>query len=105
MRQAIAIVIGLAAVSGAPAAFAQPGVPPLLTPAPPAPTPPPLFVPPAVPPANPMPAPLSPGYGTPPGINTTTPLGATPRAIYRQPADPRRKHRHRKKRPFRSSER
>jgi hypothetical protein len=58
--------------------------PPLLIPAPPAPTPPPLFVPPAVPSVvTPIP---TPSYGVPSNINTSTPLSSSSRAIYRQPA-------------------
>src|SRR5438309_2876043 len=58
--------------------------PPLLIPAPPAPTPPPLFVPPAVPSVvTPLP---TPSYGVPPGVgsNAYVPLssGGTVRSIY-----------------------
>ncbi len=102
MRQTIAILMVLAAC-GIPAAHAQ--NPPILTPPPPVVVPPLPVAPAPVPSANPMPAPLSPGYGTPPGINTATPLGSTPRAVYRQPAGPGPGNRHHKKRRFQSSSR
>jgi hypothetical protein len=57
--------------------------PPLLIPVSPAPTPPPLFVPPPVPSAvTPLP---SPSYGVPPGVGGTAPLssGGTVRSVYR----------------------
>jgi hypothetical protein len=48
----------------------------------------------------------TPDYGVPHGINTATPLGSTPRAVYRQPADDSApKRRHRRKRHFQSSSR
>jgi hypothetical protein len=61
------------------------GNPPLLIPAPPAPNPPPLFVPPPVPSVvTPLP---TPSYGVPPGVgsNAYVPLsaGGTVRSIYR----------------------
>lgn len=88
MRYLIAILMALAA-PGIPA-FAQHNLPPLLIPAPPAPTPPPLFVPPPVPSAvTPLP---SPRYGVPPGV-TQAPLygsGITPTVRYRQPVKPRK---------------
>ena len=80
-------VVLVAAIAGLGAAHAQ--NPPLLIPAPPAPTPPPLFVPPPVPSVvTPIP---TPSYGVPPNINTSTPLSSSSRAIYRQPsgANPR----------------
>ena len=88
MRSLIAILFVLMAAT--PVAFAQQNVPPLLIPAPPAPTPPPLFVPPAVPSVvTPLP---SPRYGVPPGV-TQAPLygsGITPTVRYRQPVKPRK---------------
>ena len=84
MRPLIAILIMLA---GSGSALAQ-GVPPLLIPAPPAPTTPPLVAPPPVPSAvTPLP---SPSYGVPTGV-TQAPLygsGITP--TVRQPAKPRK---------------
>lgn len=89
MRYLTAILIALA-VPGIPAAFAQHNLPPLLIPAPAAPTPPPLFVPPPVPSAvTPLP---SPSYGVPPGA-TQAPLygsGITPTVRYRHPVKPRK---------------
>jgi|1185.fasta_scaffold1987911_1 hypothetical protein len=75
-------VVLVAAIAGLGAAHAQ--NPPLLIPAPPAPTPPPLFVPPPVPSVvTPI---QTPSYGVPPNINTSTPLSSSSRAIYRQPS-------------------
>jgi hypothetical protein len=92
MRILFAILIVVA--SGLPA-LAQMNQPPLLTPAPPVIVPPPPVAPPPVPSAvTPVP---TPSYGVPPNINTTTPLGATPRAVYREAA-PRKPKRHRWKR-------
>jgi hypothetical protein len=75
-------VVLVAAIAGLGPAHAQ--NPPLLIPAPPAPTPPPLFVPPPVPSVvTPI---QTPSYGVPPNINTSTPLSSSSRAIYRQPS-------------------
>jgi hypothetical protein len=80
VRILFAILIAL--TSGLPA-LAQMNQPPLLTPAPPVIVPPPPVAPPPVPSAvTPVP---TPSYGVPPNINTATPLGATPHAVYRQP--------------------
>jgi len=77
-------LVALIAVAAAGVAHAQKNTPPLLIPAPAAPTPPPLFVPPAVPSVvTPVP---TPSYGVPPNINTSTPLSSSSRAIYRQPS-------------------
>ena len=92
----IAILIAL--LAGTSAALAQQNQPPLLVPAPPVIPPPPLMVPAPVPPANPMPPPLPSGYGVPPGINTTTPLGSSSRVIYRDSDARRPKHKRWKKR-------
>jgi hypothetical protein len=74
-------VVLIAALASLGAAHAQ--NPPLLIPAPPAPTPPPLFVPPAVPSVvTPV---RTPSFGVPSNINTSTPLSSSGRAIYRQP--------------------
>src|SRR3954469_3653585 len=82
MRTVIAILLMLAAPASALAQVS--GNPPLLIPAPPAPTPPPLFVPPPVPSVgHPI---QTPSYGVPPNINTSTPLSSSSRAIYRQPS-------------------
>jgi hypothetical protein len=82
MRILFAILIAL--TSGLPA-LAQMNQPPLLTPAPPVIVPPPPVAPPPVPSAvTPVP---TPSYGVPSNIDTRTPLGATPHAIYRQPKD------------------
>src|SRR3954464_16056109 len=82
MRPVIAILLMLAAPASALAQVS--GNPPLLIPAPPAPTPPPLFVPPPVPSVvTPI---QTPSYGVPPNINTSTPLSSSSRAIYRQPS-------------------
>ena len=103
MRSAIAILIALAAPGG-PVAFAQQNTPPLLIPAPPAPTPPPLFVPPPVPSAvTPVP---SPSYGVPPGVgsNANVPLsGSSSRVIYRDPGDRKPKKRRWRKPRYQSS--
>ena len=88
MRRALAMLTVLSAV-GAPGALAQ-GVPPLLIPAPPAPTPPPLFVPPAVPSVvTPLP---TPSYGVPPGVTNTPSYGSglAPTLRYRAPVKPRK---------------
>lgn len=80
MRMLYAAMITL--TSGLPAS-AQLNQPPLLTPAPSVIVPPPPVAPPPVPSVvTPVP---TPSYGVPPNINTSTPLGATPHAIYRQP--------------------
>ena len=88
MRYAIPILIAVA-MTPVPAALAQ-GVPPLLIPAPPAPTLPPPVAPAPVPSAvTPLP---SPSYGVPAGV-TQGPLygsGITPSVRYRQPAKPRK---------------
>jgi hypothetical protein len=82
MRILFAILIVV--TSGLPA-LAQMNQPPLLTPAPPVIVPPPPVAPPPVPSVvTPVP---TPSYGVPPNINTTMPLGATPRAVYRQPVE------------------
>src|SRR5436190_24401647 len=82
MRAVIAMLVVLAAPASALAQVS--GNPPLLIPAPPAPTPPPLFVPPPVPSVvTPV---RTPSYGVPSNINTSTPLSSSSRAIYRQPA-------------------
>jgi hypothetical protein len=79
------IAILAALLSGTSAALAQMNQPPLLTPAPPVIVPPPPVAPPPVRSVvTPVP---TPSYGVPPNINTTTPLRATPHAIYRQPKD------------------
>jgi hypothetical protein len=100
MRAFFAVMILAVTVCGG--AHAQGNTPPLLIPAPPAPTPPPLFVPPAVPSVvTPVP---TPSYGVPSNINTSTPLSSSSRAIYRQPsgASPRdrvaKRKRHKKPR-------
>ncbi|MEA2878098.1 MAG: hypothetical protein QOF14_3294 [Hyphomicrobiales bacterium] len=88
MRYAIPILFAVA-MSPVPAALAQ-GVPPLLIPAPPAPTLPPPVAPTPVPSAvTPLP---SPSYGVPAGV-TQAPLygsGIEPTVRYRQPAKPRK---------------
>ena len=88
MRYVIPILFAVA-MTPVPGALAQ-GVPPILIPAPPAPTPPPLVAPPPVPSAvTPLP---SPSYGVPAGV-TQAPLygsGVTPTVRYRQPAKPRK---------------
>jgi hypothetical protein len=77
-------LVTLIAVAAAGVARAQQNTPPLLIPAPPAPSPPPLFVPPAVPSVvTPVP---TPSYGVPSNINASTPLSSSSRAIYRQPS-------------------
>jgi len=82
MRPLFAAMIATAIGLGA--AHAQSGTPPLLIPAPPAPTSPPLFVPPAVPSAvTPI---RTPSYGVPSNINSSAPLSSSSRAIYRQPS-------------------
>src|SRR5947209_2974456 len=98
MRPVTAILVLLAAPA---AALAQTNTPPLLIPAPAAPTPPPLFVPPPVPSVvTPLP---TPSYGVPPGVgsNAYVPLsgGGTVRSIYRgsddvQPGKKRWRKRH-----------
>src|SRR4051812_46094038 len=96
MRPVIAILIMLATPASG---LAQTNTPPLLIPAPPAPTPPPLFVPPPVPSVvTPLPAP---SYGVPPGVTSNAPLGSggTVRSIYRgsdgvQPRKKRWRKRH-----------
>ena len=80
MRSLFVVLIVAFAAFGA----AQAQNPPLLIPAPPAPTPPPLFVPPSVPSA--VTAVPTPSYGVPSNINTSTPLSSGSRAIYRQPS-------------------
>src|SRR5438477_12886677 len=98
MRPVMAILIMLAAPA---TALAQANTPPLLIPAPPAPTPPPLFAPPPVPSAvTPLP---SPSYGVPPGVTSAVPLGSsgTVRSVYRG-SDNRKPKRHRWKRPYQS---
>src|SRR3954465_8404234 len=92
-------VVLVAAIAGLGAAHAQ--NPPLLIPAPPAPTPPPLFVPPPVPSVvTPLP---TPSYGVPPGVgsNANVPLssGGTVRSVYRgsDSVQPRKKKRWRKR--------
>ena len=89
MRYLVAIILSTV-VTGAPAAFAQRNLPPLLLPVPEAPTPPPLFVPPPVPSVvTPLP---SPSYGVPAGV-TQAPLygsGVTPTLRYRAPVKPRK---------------
>jgi hypothetical protein len=102
MRPAVAILMMLAAPV---TALAQHNTPPLLIPSPPAPTPPPLFVPPPVPSAvTPLP---TPSYGVPPGISSTVPLGSggTVRSVYRgsDGVPPKKKPRFR--RPHQSSTR
>jgi hypothetical protein len=99
MRPVIAILVMLAAPASALAQVS--GNPPLLIPAPPAPTPPPLFVPPPVPSVvTPLP---TPSYGVPPGVgsNANVPLsgGGTVRSVYRgsDSAKPRKKKRWRKR--------
>jgi len=86
LRLMIAIV---AFAWGVSIASAQ-GVPPILIPAPPAPTLPPPVAPAPVPSAvTPLP---SPSYGVPPGL-TQAPLygsGVTPTVRYRQPVKPRK---------------
>ncbi len=99
MRPAIAILMMLAAPASA---LAQSNTPPLLIPAPPAPTPPPLFVPPSVPSAvTPLP---SPSYGVPPGVgsNANVPLSSSSRVIYRDPGDRKPKKKRWRKRPYQS---
>src|SRR4051795_10230914 len=98
MRPVIAILFMLAAPASA---LAQTNTPPLLIPAPPAPTPPPLFVPPPVPSVvTPLP---TPSYGVPPGVgsNAYVPLsgGGTVRSVYRgsDSVQPRKKKRWRKR--------
>jgi hypothetical protein len=82
MRAFFAVMVLTAAVCDT--AHAQHNTPPLLIPAPPAPTPPPLFVPPSVPSVvTPLP---TPSYGVPSNINAATPLSSSSRVIYRQPA-------------------
>jgi hypothetical protein len=82
MRILFAILIVV--TSGRPA-LAQMNQPPLLIPASPLIVPPPPVAPPPVPSVvTPVP---TPSYGVPPNINTATPRGATPHAIYRQPKD------------------
>ena len=74
MRAVIAMLVVLAAPASALAQVS--GNPPLLIPAPPAPTPPPLFVPPPVPSVvTPLPMP---SYGVPPGVgsNANVPLSS-----------------------------
>ena len=76
-------------------ALAQMNQPPLLIPAPPVIVPPPPVAPAPVPSVvTPVP---TPSYGVPPNINTATPLGVTPRAVYREAA-PCKPKRHRWKR-------
>jgi hypothetical protein len=88
MRYAIPILFAVA-MTPVPSALAQ-GVPPLLIPAPPAPTLPPPVAPAPVPSAvTPLP---SPSYGVPAGV-TQAPLygsGIEPTVRYRQPAKPRK---------------
>jgi hypothetical protein len=82
MRALFAMITLAIALCGV--AHAQTNTPPLLIPAPPAPAPPPLFVPPPVPSVvTPLP---TPSYGVPSNINSSTPLSSSSRAIYRQPA-------------------
>ena len=100
MRYPIAIVVAL--TTAVPGALAQQNVPPLLIPAPPAPTVPPLVAPTPVPSAvTPLP---SPSYGVPPGVTGVTPLGSggTVRSVYRGSDHPRRK-KFRPRRPLQSS--
>jgi len=88
MRYAI-LTLFAAAMLPVPGALAQ-GVLPLLIPAPPAPTPPPLVAPPPVPSAvTPLP---SPSYGVPPGVTQAPSYGSgvTPTVRYRQPVKPRK---------------
>jgi hypothetical protein len=74
------LFIALITAAGIGAAQAQGPI--LINPPPAAPPSPPLFVPPPVPSVvTPVP---TPSYGVPPGINTTTPLSSSSRAIYRQ---------------------
>ena len=82
MRILFAILIALTSVLPA---LAQMNQPPLLTPAAPVIVPPPPVAPPPVPSVvTPVP---TPSYGVPPNINTATPRGATPHAVYRRPAE------------------
>jgi hypothetical protein len=104
MRPVIAILLILAAPASA---VAQANTPPLLIPAPPAPTPPPLFVPPAVPSVvTPLP---TPSYGVPPGVgsNAYVPLssGGTVRSIYRGSGSGQPKKKRWRKRYYQSSTR
>jgi hypothetical protein len=93
MRIPVAVLIALA-TAGFPAAFAQ-NLPPLIAPAPPVVVPPPPVAPAPVPSVV---TPLrTPDYGVPHGINTATPLGGSPQAVYREPRDaPKRRHHRRR---------
>lgn len=90
-------ILILATLLASPAAFAQQsGNPPILLQQPPIVQPPPPVAPPPVPSVV---TPLrQPSYGVPPNISTSTPLGATPSVVYRQPADPPRKKKRGRKR-------
>ena len=104
MRSVIAILMILAAPASS---VAQTNTPPLLIPAPPAPTPPPLFVPPPVPSVvTPLP---TPSYGVPPGVgsNAYVPLssGDTVRSVYRGSASVQPKKKRWRKRYYQSSTR
>ncbi len=97
------LILILTAALASSAALAQSGNPPLLLPQPPIVQPPPPVAPMPVPSVV---TPLSqPSYGVPPNISTSTPLGATPHAVYRQPADPSRKKKRGKKRRYQNSTR
>ena len=101
MRYIIAVLFA-AAMTPIPGALAQQNLPPLLIPAPPAPTLPPLSAPTPVPSAvTPLP---SPSYGVPPGVTSAVPLSGsgTVRSVYRG-SDNRKPKRHRWKRPYQSS--
>ena len=100
MRYIIAILFAL--MTPLPGALAQQNLPPLLIPAPPAPTLPPLSAPLPVPSAvTPLP---TPSYGVPPGVTSTVPFssGGTVRSVYRG-SDHRKSKRRRWKRPYQSS--
>src|SRR5256885_10388477 len=81
MRHIIAPLFA-ALMTPIPGALAQQNLPPLLIPAPPAPTLPPLSAPPPVPSAvTPLP---TPSYGVPPGVTSTVPFssGGTVPPVY-----------------------
>lgn len=89
MRHLVASLFALSLLP-VPAAQAQQGTLPLLIPAPPLPTPPPLFTPAPVPSAvTPLPAP---SYGVPPGVTAAPSYGSgiAPTVRYRQPVKPRK---------------
>ena len=101
MRYIIAVLFA-AAMTPIPGALAQQNLPPLLIPAPPAPTLPPLSAPTPVPSAvTPLP---SPSYGVPPGVTRAAPLSSSGavRSVYRG-SDHRKPKRHRWKRLYQSS--